>query len=463
MQSLLYLSLGILLFLVGVGALALHLRSLRARAAQKRSIFALQDLATKLARDVDEFDDRVRSISGGLEGRKPDVGADEVLVAVEQISRVSDVMRTKLKDSEEKLRYQSELLEDHARAARTDAVTGLPNLSGLEIELEQRLAALRDRNETSSLLKIELGDLRRLAAAHGPDATEAHLKAVAKAIAVGDTDEFFAARCGEGEFAVVFHGWDVDRARHRAERIRLRIDSLEVAEGFRTTASAGLVEANRADSPGDWLRRTDDCLEEAKRRGSGVGIRLRSGALLSFDEAPPEVPAHVRAAPEPTIVADETVDPITGLPNRAAFLEDLKIRLATLRSKPGTTCLAMLRIDRFGDILSDRGFRAAETVLLRSAESLKAAMRGGDHAARFDRDTFVLFLTELTPEAAPTAVERLRASISQPVEIGNSRPVEVTASSSFAPIEGASEAAQLVARCRGALAIATTGESLAAS
>ena len=463
MQSLLYLSLGILLFLLGLAALALHLRSLRARAAQKRSIGALQDLATKLARDVDEFDDQVRTISGGLEDRKPDVAADEVLVAVEQISRVSDVMRTKLKDSEEKLRQQSELLEDHVRAARTDAVTGLSNRSGLEIELQARLTALRDRNEPCSLLMLELIDLRKLAAVRGPDATEAYLKAVGKAIGVGDTDEFFTARSGEGEFAVAFHGWDVDRARHRAERIRSRIDSLQTAEGFRTTVSAGLVEANRADSQGEWLRRADDCLQEAKRRGPSVGVRLRNGALLAFDEAPPELPPTVRAAPEPTVMVDDTVDSVTGLPNRTAFLEDLKIRLATLRSQPGSTGLAMLRIDRFGDILSDRGFRAAETALVRSAESLKAAMRGGDHAARFDRDTFVLFLTNLGPDDAPIAVERLRASISQPVEIANSRPVEVTASSSFALIDGSSEAAQLVARCRGALAIATTGESVVVS
>lgn len=461
MQSLLYLSLGILLFLLGLYALALHLRSLRAKASQKRSIVALQHLATKLARDVNDYDDRVRTISDSLDERKRDVGADEVLVAVEQISRVSDVMRTKLKDSEEKLRQQSELLEDHERAARTDAVTGLPNRSGLELELDRRLAALRERNETASLLKIELVGFRGLAASHGPDAAEAYSNAVAKAIGVGDTDEFFAARSGEGEFAVVFHGWDVDRARHRAERIRSRIDAIQGAENVRMTASAGLVEANRADTPEDWFRRTDDCVAEANRRGSSVGIRLRSGALLAFDEAPPELSASSREAVEPAVAADEAVDPITGLPNRAAFLEDLKIRLIKLRSKPGTTCLAMLRIDRFGDILSDRGFRAAETVLLRSAESLKAAMRGGDHAARFDRDTFVLFLTDLAPEDAPAAVERLRSGISQPVEIANSRPVDVTASSSFAPIDGASEAAQLVARCRGALAIATTGESLA--
>jgi hypothetical protein len=73
----------------------------------------------------------------------------------------------------------------------------------------------------------------------------------------------------------------------------------------------------------------------------------------------------------------------------------------------------------------------------------------------------VLFLTDLATDDAPAAVERLRESLSHPVEIAGSRPVDVTASSSFTPIDGGSEAAQLVACCRGALAIATTGESLA--
>jgi hypothetical protein len=111
MQSLLYLSLGIVLFLVGLGALALHLRTLRARASQKRSAAALQELAAKLVRDVDHFDGQVRTISGDLEERQPNVGADHVLEALDRIGRVSETMRTQLKDSEEKIREQSETLE----------------------------------------------------------------------------------------------------------------------------------------------------------------------------------------------------------------------------------------------------------------------------------------------------------------------------------------------------------------
>ena len=464
MQSLLYLALGLSLFLVGIWAFVLHLRSTRARAAQRRSIIALHELATKLAHDVNEFDGQVKTISNSLDDGKPSVATDEVLVAVEQISRASDVMRTKLKDSEEKLREQSAILEDHALAARTDASTGLPNRAGLELELERRLAALRDGAEATSLLTIELVDFDCLVGSHGPAAGEAYLCAVAKAISVGDTDNFFAARTGGAEFAVVFNGWDVDRARHRAERIRSRIDAIRVQPDdvvLQTTACAGLAEGGRTDSPADWLRRANACLEEAKRRGPSLGIRMRSGALLSFDEGPPQLPLQVRTAPKPTVVVDESLDSVTGLPNRTSFLEDLKIRLATVRSEPAANCLAMLRIDRFGDILSDRGFRAAETVLQCTAETLMAGLRPGDHVARFDRDTFVLFLADLNSGDAPAAVERLRASVSQQVAIGSSLPIDVTASSSFAPIDRSAEAAQLVARCRGALAMATTGEALA--
>lgn len=466
MQSLLYLALGLSLFLIGVWAFVLHLRSTRARTAQRRSIVSLHDLASKLVRDVSESDGQVRTISDGLDDGKPSLGTDDVLLAVEQISRASDVMRTKLKDSEEKLKQQSAILADHALAARTDASTGLPNRSGLELELERRLAALRDDSEPTSLLTIELVAFDRLVGSHGPAASEAYLRAVAKAISVGDTDDFFAARTGGAEFAVVFRGWGVDRARHRAERIRSRIEALRVQQDavvLQTTACAGLAEGGRTDSPADWLRRANACLEEAKRRGPCVGVRMRSGALLAFDEAPPELPPQVRTASKPSIVVDESLDSVTGLPNRNSFLEDLKTRLATLRSQPTANCVAMLRIDRFGDILSDRGFRAAETVLQCCAETLKSGLRPGDHVARFDRDTFVMFLADLNSEDAPAAVERLRASVSQRVDIGSSLPIDVTASSSFAPIDGSAEAAQLVARCRGALALATTGEALAVS
>jgi diguanylate cyclase (GGDEF)-like protein len=326
MHSFLYRSLGLLLFLVGLGALALHLRTLRMQASRKRSVAALQELATKLVRDVEEFDGQVRTIASGLEERRPTAGIDDVLVAVDQISHVSETMRTKLKDSEEKIRERSETLGDPSRTAEA---------AGLDDEPEGRRPALI----------------------------------------------------------------------------------------------------------------------------AGAEASARAGSSLPQQGSP---------AREGILVVDESRDPITGLLNRNAFLEDLKVRLATLRSKPTTlrsmpamTCLAMLRIDRFGDILSERGFRAAETVLLQSAENLKGAMRGGDHAARFDRDTFVLYLADLSPDDAPAAVERLRQSVSQQVEIGNAAPIQVTASSSFAPIDSSAEAAQLVASCRGALALATTGEALA--
>lgn len=330
MQSLLYLSLGLVLFLLGLAALALHVRSLRAKAFQRRSVAALQELATKLARDVDDYDGQVRTISGGLEAAKPGVAAYDVLTAVDQISRASESMRTKLKDSEEKIREQAEALEEQARVASEQTLMGLVQATGLDFD----------------------------------------------------------------------------------------------GQNGRATPPEEVEPTNRA---------------------------------------PAELPPALRAAPEePALTVDECRDSITGLPNRNAFLDDLKIRLATRRSKPGTTCLAMLRIDRFGEILSDRGFRAAETVLMRSAENLASAMREGDRAARFDRDTFVIYLTDLNSEDAPAAVERLRQSVSQEVEIGSAVPIHVTASSSFAPIEGSAEAAQLVACCRGALALATPGEALAA-
>jgi diguanylate cyclase (GGDEF)-like protein len=328
MQSLLYLSLGIVLFLVGLGALALHLRTLRARVSQKRSAAALQELAAKLVRDVDHFDGQVRTISGDLEERKPNVGADDVLEALDRIGHVSETMRTQLKDSEEKIREQAETLEEHVLEG-AEALIGLAQAAGLGVGSEERRVTRSDEAEPSSS----------------------------------------------------------------------------------TLPSVG-----------------------------------------------PQAPTP----PEAALVVDESRDPMTGLPNRAAFLDDLKLRLATLPSGPVTTCLAMLRIDRFGEILSERGFRAAETVLIRSAESLTAAMRGGDHAARFDRDTFVLYLADLSPDDAPAAVERLRRSVSQPVEIGSAQAIQVTVSSSFAPIEASAEAAQLVARCRGTLALATTGEALGA-
>jgi diguanylate cyclase (GGDEF)-like protein len=164
-----------------------------------------------------------------------------------------------------------------------------------------------------------------------------------------------------------------------------------------------------------------------------------------------------------SVVAGDDV--ITGLPNRAKFLEELEVRLETLRRINSPHCIAMVRIDRFGDLRAERGMRASELVLQRTAERLQETMREGDIVARFDRDTFVLSLAELSAEDAPGAVERLRRSACQEIqlEVEGAASIIVTASSSFAAVDPDSEASQLVACCRGALAMARSEESLAVS
>ncbi|HEY6003356.1 MAG TPA: GGDEF domain-containing protein, partial [Anaeromyxobacter sp.] len=94
-------------------------------------------------------------------------------------------------------------LEDLARLARTDALTGLPNRRALEEELSRAAArALRGRSPLSALV-LDVDRFKQVNDAHGHAAGDAVLAGVAArtaaALRVGD----FVARIGGEEFAVL--------------------------------------------------------------------------------------------------------------------------------------------------------------------------------------------------------------------------------------------------------------------
>jgi len=105
------------------------------------------------------------------------------------------------------------------------------------------------------------------------------------------------------------------------------------------------------------------------------------------------------------------LDPLTGLPNRAAWSEHLEREMLDWQENGGHLAMAILDLDHFKRINDNYGHLAGDKVLKIVADQLRKRLRGRDFIARFGGEEFVLLFPQTSPAAAAQMAELLRATI----------------------------------------------------
>ncbi|WP_162094159.1 GGDEF domain-containing protein [Pseudomonas chlororaphis] len=105
------------------------------------------------------------------------------------------------------------------------------------------------------------------------------------------------------------------------------------------------------------------------------------------------------------------IDPLTGLPNRAAWSERLEHEVAQWQQHGNTLLLAMLDLDHFKRINDNYGHLAGDKVLKIIAGVLRKRLRGSDFIARFGGEEFVLLIPNTSWPVGARLAETLRAAI----------------------------------------------------
>jgi diguanylate cyclase len=122
------------------------------------------------------------------------------------------------------------------------------------------------------------------------------------------------------------------------------------------------------------------------------------------------------------------IDPLTGLPNRAAWSERLDHEIQQWQQHGNTLLLAMLDLDHFKRINDNYGHLAGDKVLKIIATVLRKRLRGTDFIARFGGEEFVLLMPATAPAVGAKLLESLRAAIEACPFHFKSEPVTITIS-----------------------------------
>lgn len=145
----------------------------------------------------------------------------------------------------------------------------------------------------------------------------------------------------------------------------------------------------------------------------GRTVHVRVAALDLLTTRPAKVGA--RHDSRPIIIApsllekafeEATADPLTGLPQRASFMNLLRHELR--QRKRRSICVAFIDLDGFKRVNDTHGHAAGDDVLRALASSARGALREGDVLARIGGDEFAVLLLDASPAEADAALRRFR-------------------------------------------------------
>ncbi len=154
-----------------------------------------------------------------------------------------------------------------------------------------------------------------------------------------------------------------------------------------------------------------------------------------------------RKRAEERLLHDAFHDALTGLPNRALFMDHLNLAIArSKRRNEQTFAVLYLDLDRFKIINDSLGHMIGDQLLVGIARRLEQCLRPGDTIARLGGDEFTVLIEDIHNDIEAIVIaERIQQDLSLPFMLGG-REVFTTVSIGIAPSSAEYERAEEILR-----------------
>jgi diguanylate cyclase (GGDEF)-like protein len=125
---------------------------------------------------------------------------------------------------------------------------------------------------------------------------------------------------------------------------------------------------------------------------------------------------------------DSLIDPLTGIANRRAFLQDAEVQLKRQMTEPRPMAVLLLDLDNFKSINDRFGHAIGDRVLQMFAEVGSGCMRRYDIFGRLGGEEFAALLVDTSRERALAVAEQIRSSFVEVTGMVEGKPVVATVS-----------------------------------
>jgi diguanylate cyclase (GGDEF)-like protein len=125
---------------------------------------------------------------------------------------------------------------------------------------------------------------------------------------------------------------------------------------------------------------------------------------------------------------DSLIDPLTGIANRRAFLQDAEVQLKRQATEPRPMAVLLLDLDNFKSINDRFGHPIGDRVLQMFAEVGSGCMRRYDIFGRLGGEEFAALLVDTSRERALAVAEQIRSSFVEVTGMVEGKPVVATVS-----------------------------------
>jgi diguanylate cyclase (GGDEF)-like protein/PAS domain S-box-containing protein len=216
----------------------------------------------------------------------------------------------------------------------------------------------------------------------------------------------------------------------------------------RWKAILGCEEAEIGSSPDEWLSRVHpddrprlDADLAAHREGRTAhfqnehrvrhkrgghrwvlvrGLAVRDAAGEAYRMAGSLTDITERRLAEERLLRDALRDALTGLPNRALFMDRVGRALERARRHPRHRfAVLFLDLDRFKVVNDGLGHAAGDELLVAIARTLETCLRPGDTVARLGGDEFTILLEDIKGVANATRVaDRIQEALASAIALG---------------------------------------------